>query len=636
MIDSLGITFANPGYYPLGLLWIAVLLLVIYNVGWRKRALEKLKVLNFPGAFSLPKLRSFKTILSLFGYLFLLIALWGPQWGQKEKQIKAQGLDLCFAIDLSRSMLAEDVTPSRLQSAKNQLSIFMGRMAGDRASLVGFAGSAFVAAPLTTDYHAILGFLDPMVPSYISDQSTNLSVGIDTCLTSLGLDEVKDRVEIEDLAAKVIVLITDGEETGTDFNGAVARAEKLGVPVYTFAVGTSKGGLIPVRNDRGVQFLKDPANPAANVISKLEDKVIKDVAAKTGGKIFYLTNGVDAWKDFEKALSNYKRDSVEAGTRLDREDRFQWPLLIACLLLLLDFFLPEAGGIFGKNGKKVMSAWLLLLLFPTYSPPIRASTNLMPWTVYKNNKAVKKYIASELGESRKLFEEALSDEAADLNLRFNWAVTRFSMALPKKEENSEQAPQGEQKEAINKKVVQEALNELLAIEKSYRALQGDTPAKEDIFLKALKFEQALAHEVLEEKTKAFKAYYDAQLLKPFQEKLDEQIEEGIKRLLAENPSQGGGGGGGDQNEKNKDEDGDKQQDKGQGKEKNKDPKYGQGQKKPEFKGTDVDEQQAAKILESVGSKEREVQKRKAQQNAEEQQQGKGKKDGQSFGRGKQW
>ncbi|NCN42461.1 VWA domain-containing protein [bacterium] len=629
MIDKFGITFANPSYFVFLVLWCAILLLTFYNIIWRKKALQKLKVFNIPGAFTAPKWRTLKTTLSVLGYLFLVIALIGPQWGQKENPIKAQGLDLCFAIDLSRSMLAEDVLPNRLQSSKNQLSIFMGRMAGDRASLVGFAGSAFVAAPLTTDYHAILSFLDPMIPSYISDQSTNLSVGVDACLNSLGLEEVKDRIEIEDLAAKVVVLVTDGEETGSDFNGAVARAEKLGVPVYTFAVGTAKGGLIPIRSERGVQYLKDPSNPSKNVITKLEDKVIKEVAGKTGGKIFYLTNGVDAWKEFEEALANYKRDSVEAGTRLDREDRFQWPLLIAFLFLLLDFFLPEAGRIFRKGS--LGSIILFLLLTPSAKAE---EANLMPWTIYKNNKGVDKFFDGELSDSRLQFEDALADRASDLRLRFNWAATRFAMALPKAPPKGEDGapPASNQEQQINEKVVNEALKEFLAIEKDYLKGREETP-KDDIFLKSLKFEQALAHEILKEKTKGLQAFYRAQTLGPEEEQLDGEIEEGIKRLLSEPPADGGGGGGGGQDDP---KDGESKDGEGKGDKKDQNPKYGQGQKKPEFKGTDVDKEQAAKILESVGSKERDVQMRKAQQNAEEQQQGKGKQDGQSFGRGKQW
>ena len=625
MIERFGITFANPFYFPLLFLWGAVLVIILFNIKWRRKALASLKVLNIADAFKAPKLRSLKTVLGICGYFFLIVSLLGPQWGQKEKPIKAQGLDLCFALDLSRSMFSEDVSPNRLQSAKNQLSIFMGRMSGDRASLVGFAGSAFVAAPLTNDYNAILSFLDPMIPDYISDQSTNLSVGVDACMTSLGLEEVKDRVEIEDLAAKVIVLVTDGEETGSDFNGAVARAEKLGVPVYTFAVGTAKGGLIPIRSDRGVQYLKDPSNPSSNVISKLEDKVIKDIASKTGGKIFYLTNGVDAWKDFEDALSNYKRDSVEAGTRLDREDRFQWPLLLAFLLLFIDFLLPEAG--FARRKKKLSA--ILIFLFFSSSFSLQAK-ELMPWTILKNNKAVDAYIEGDLPRSRELFEEALSDNAENLNLRFNWAANRFRMALPKK---SEEAPdQQKEEKTINKKVVNESLKEFQAIEEDYISSNPERP-QEDMFLKALKFEKALALEVTEKKQEALMSYYEAQNQLPVHQKLDEQIENGIKRLLAASPK-GGGGGGGGKDDKDKSKDGQNKQKDGKG-DKDKNKKFGQG-KKTQFKGTDVDKDQAKKILESVGSKERDVQKRKAKQNAEEQQQGKGKKNGQSFGRGKQW
>ncbi len=497
------------------------------------------------------------------------------------------------------------------------MTIFMQRMGNDRAALVGFAGSAFIAAPLTTDHRAIMSFLDPMNNSYISDQSTNLAVGVDACLKALGLESVKDRAEIADLAAKVIVIISDGEETGSDFRGAIARAENLGVPIYSFAVGTARGGPIPIRSERGVEYLKDPDNGGNNVITKLEEKRLKEMANKTGGKVFYLSSGVEILKDFEAALANYKRDSVDAGTRLDREDRFQWPLILAFLFLFLDFLIPERGFAFRKRarrGQSNLGVWIAGALVLLSSQGARANpaadSTLMPWTIFRNNRALALYRKQALPEARKSFEDALSDNSRHFVLRFNWAATRLAMALPQ-----------QQGQEINQKILDEVSGELKKLLKEY-----PVKAKEDAFLKGLHYQLALALELKKQKEEALIHYYSALHQGPVNDKLDASTEEGIRRLLAESPQSGGGGGGGGQGENPEPQD---------GQEPPKNPQYGQQQRKPEFQGTDIDQSQAQKILESVGSKEREVQKRRSQKEAQERQRERGK-DGQSFGRGKQW
>jgi Ca-activated chloride channel family protein len=616
LFAELGIGLANPDYSGFIVAWILVLVLTIATIRWRTKTLKELNVLSWPDAFVKPRWRALKTFCQVAGFFFLVVALIGPQWGQKEKVVKAEGLDICFAIDLSRSMQAEDVVPSRLQAAKNQLTIFMQRMGGDRAALVGFAGSAFIAAPLTTDHRALVSFLDPMDPSYISDQSTNLSVGIDACLKALSLDKVKERAEIADLAAKVVVLVSDGEETGDDFQGAVKRAEALGVPVYAFAVGTAKGGLIPVRTDSGMRYLKDPDNPDANVVTKLEEKKIKEIAEKTGGKVFYLSGGVEVLKDFEAALTNYKRDSVDAGTRLDREDRFQWPLAVAFFLLFLDFLIPELGfawKLFAqRKGSAALKAVAVSLVFAA-APRSEAEglpSKLMPWTIFRSNRGTSQYQDKQLPESRQSFETALADDSRDLMLRYNWAATRLAMSAPQ-----------EKGQDFNQKILDEASGELKKILR-----ESETKNPHDPFLKPLHYQLGLALELKKDKTGALQNYYRSLRIPPANPKLDTLTEEGIRRLLAAEQQNGGGGG---QNQKQDDQ-------KGEGDKDKKEQKFGQGPQKPaEFKGTDVNESQAKKILESVGSKEREVQKRRSQNEAKDKQRARGD-DGPSNGRGKQW
>jgi hypothetical protein len=276
--------------------------------------------------------------------------------------------------------------------------------------------------------------------------------------------------------------------------------------------------------------------------------------------------------------------------------------------------------------------WLLALGFSTLSRELLANSQeksyeLNPITIYKNNKGVKLYSSRKNTEARQQFEEALADKSDNLILRFNWASNRLIMAFPQDGEGKT-GPQGESNpKDMNQKILDESLGELRKIYQSY------LPQKvEDEFYKALNYQLGLAYELKQSKTDALKHYYAALSLKPANPKLDEFTQEAIKRLLvSDSSSDGGGGGGGQSDKKDKESNGDAQGDKEEQK-----PQYSQGQgQQPKFSGTDIDEQQAKKILESVQGKEQEVQKRKIQKEAKEKSQ-RGNQEGQSFGRGKQW
>jgi Ca-activated chloride channel family protein len=615
-VNELGIYFSQSQRWPLLVVAGLVLFYMLRTVAWRRHALALLRVSAFKDAYDLPVNRWIKSWCQALGIVFAVIAALGPQWGQKEHSIKASGLDICLAIDLSRSMMAEDVAPNRLKGAKNQLSVFLNRLSGDRIGLVGFAGSAYVASPLTPDSDALLGFLEPMEPAFISDQSTNLATGVDACMTALGLDQVRDRNEIADFAAKVIVLLTDGEEQGEDVNGSVVRAERLGVPIYSMLVGTAQGGMIPSRNESGMGYVKDPST-GQNVITKLLDERPKELATKTGGQVFYLSQGVEAWKRFEEAIANYKRDNVNAGTKLDREERFQFPLLLAFLLLLIDFFLPETTLFRPKNGTKALV--LLLALGATQSQA--ASQSPDPSLVYENNKGVGTFAAGDFAVAQKHFEQGLAEDASDPRLRLNWASNRLHMALPPAEKAGAD-PKAAAKPQVNKKVAEEALKELDRL--------AEKGPRDPAFRQALEFQRGIANQLLERKKEALASYYSAMALSK-NAVIDEMAKNNIKQLLAEGGGGGGGGGSGEQGEKDKSEqpqDGEGEGDKPQN------PQYGQGQQEPQFSGTDIDENQAQQILESVEAKERETQGKKARKDAKSgQNQG---EDGDSQGRGRQW
>lgn len=297
-MNSMGIHWAFVDQYWYWLLAIPFILFLFYLSAKKRREVLELLVHTPRAQFKRPQNRKVKNILFIIGLLFVIISYLGPQWGQKPHVVKAEGLDICFALDLSKSMLVEDVSPNRLSQIKNQLMIFLPKLTGDRVSIVAFAGSGYVVAPLSSDYLAIQDFVEPLEPDFISDQSTRLSVALDTCAEALKVKGIKDYSEIEEEAAKVIVLLSDGEDTVDEGKFSIEQSKKLKIPVFSIAIGTEEGGPVPVydSNRNVVNYLKNGSEP---VLSQIKDTALKQLAEESGGKVFYASNGVSVWDDLE-------------------------------------------------------------------------------------------------------------------------------------------------------------------------------------------------------------------------------------------------------------------------------------------------------------------------------------------------
>lgn len=333
--------FPERAYWLVAALLVAFLIFAVSKK--RKALLQKWNLIRSDApAFTRPANRVLKTALYLAGFVLLALAFMGPQWGQKEHALKTEGLDMCIALDLSRSMLAEDMSPSRLDQAKNQLTAFLPKLGGDRVTLVAFAGSAYMASPLTSDYSALINYLAPLDPSFITNQATSLDSAILNCLRGLKVNDAATAESLEWESAKLIALVTDGESTGDEGSPAVDRLKKLGIPVFAIALGTREGAKIPIRDERGQlrSYLPDPTT-GKPAVTKLEDESLKKIAMATEGQVFYGENGLSAWQDFYAATKKFKRSAQDAGSRFSKEHRFQFPLGIAFLFLLWDLLLTE-------------------------------------------------------------------------------------------------------------------------------------------------------------------------------------------------------------------------------------------------------------------------------------------------------
>jgi len=332
-METSSLTFASP-------LWFIALAVIPVVAGlyiWSQRRSDRLiaKVVaprlrsQLAGAVSRGR-RIFKAILMMLVFAFLVIALARPQMGYVEQEIKQTGRDVIFAIDTSRSMLATDVTPTRLARAKLAAQDLMNLVHGDRIGLIAFAGSAFLQAPLTLDYNAVLNSLDELDTNIIPKGGTDIAAAIDTAIEAFGKGEGKTRA---------LIILTDGEELDANGIAAAKKAGALGIRIFTVGVGSAEGSLIPIRTEGGgADFVRDQNNKP--VQSRLDAARLKEIAEAAGG--FYLPLGPDvAQTIFEKGIVPI--DKTEAGIMTSRKpiERYEWPLSAALILLGLWFMLGD-------------------------------------------------------------------------------------------------------------------------------------------------------------------------------------------------------------------------------------------------------------------------------------------------------
>ena len=261
----------------------------------------------------------------------LVIALAGPKWGFQWEEVRRQGIDLIVAIDTSRSMLASDVKPNRLERAKLAVLDLVQRLQGDRVGLVAFAGTAFLECPLTLDYAAFEGSLDAVHVGLIPRGGTALARAIDTSL---------DGFEARQGRHEVLILITDGEDNEGDYEAAAKRAADAGVKIYTVGIGTTEGELIPTGEKNAQGFVKDRSGQV--VKSRLNEDALQKIALATGGA---YVRGVGASLGLDEVFREHiaKIEKREVASTLERryEDRFQIVLAAALLLLIAEALVGE-------------------------------------------------------------------------------------------------------------------------------------------------------------------------------------------------------------------------------------------------------------------------------------------------------
>ncbi|MFK7750163.1 MAG: VWA domain-containing protein [Kordia sp.] len=320
-------------FYLLIVIPIVVLVFVLMQL-WKRSAQRKFANKQLLERLS-PEKSTFKPILKLTIWCLaigsLVVALVNPKIGTKLETVKREGVDIVFAVDVSKSMLAEDISPSRLDKAKRIVSEIINNLGSDRIGIIAYAGRAVPQLPITTDFSAAKMFLSNLDTNMLSSQGTAIDDAIRLAKTYY--DDVEQ-------TNRVLVIISDGEDHTGGAGQLAEEATKEGIKTYTIGVGTAKGGRIPLKRRGIVESYKRDLQGEV-VITRLNEKTLKEIASEGEGEYIDGTITEAAVAFVTDKLSTMNKTEFEAKKFSEFQDQFQWFLALGIFLLLLDVFLLE-------------------------------------------------------------------------------------------------------------------------------------------------------------------------------------------------------------------------------------------------------------------------------------------------------
>lgn len=255
------------------------------------------------------------------GLFFLAVALAGPKIGTEVREVQRQGVDLLVAMDLSASMNAEDVRPSRLEKAKHEVNRMVDRLEGDRTGLVVFTGEAYLQAPMTVDYSAMRLFLDIAESGQMPTTSTDFSAAMSTARQAFeSIEEENNQSE----AAKVMLIISDGENHGGSYEEELQALLEMGVSVYTLGIGTTDGARIPLYDESGSLMGYKRDSDGQVVTTRLEPQTLQEIASEADGEYYEIRNGSESIDAFLGRLDDLQQGEFASQEYADYKNRYQW------------------------------------------------------------------------------------------------------------------------------------------------------------------------------------------------------------------------------------------------------------------------------------------------------------------------
>lgn len=324
--------FDNINYFYLLIVVALLTLLFIAHLLWQKRQQNKFasyKALSILAPNRSKNKTLIKASLFLLALTLLVFGLVNPKIGTRIETVKRQGIDIVFIIDVSKSMLAEDMQPNRLAKTKQLVSQIINNLGSDRVGIVGYAASAFPMLPITTDYYAAKMYLQSMNTDMVSSQGTDFEDAIR--VGSNYFDNPK--------TSKLMILISDGEDHGEDMKSAVQIAKEKDIRITTIGVGTEDGGPIPIRSTKGVEYKKDW--DGETVITKMNPETLRYIAEQTGGSYYYGSNTQEIVELVKSDLEKIEKTDFESQQIAEFQSQFQWFLLAAFVLFFIDLFILE-------------------------------------------------------------------------------------------------------------------------------------------------------------------------------------------------------------------------------------------------------------------------------------------------------
>jgi len=400
------VSFAAPGVLLAGVVVLALLVVGLRRADRRRQA----DLARFASAHVLADLtadvsaprRRLKRAMVVTGIGLVLLALAGPEIGHRFEESRRRGIDVLIAVDVSKSMLAGDVVPNRLERAKLAVADLVAQL-GDRVGLIAFAGTAFLQCPLTLDHRAFDESLAVLAPDLIPQPGSNLASAIRVAEAALATEQRN---------VKLLVLFSDGEDLGGDAVEAATAAAKNGLRIFTVGVGTPAGELIPVPGyDGGTDFVKDAQGQI--VKSRLDEATLTAVAEATGG--FYVPlgargEGIAAIR--ERALDPIPKEELAARLRQVPQNRFQWPLLLGVVLLLVEPLVSDR-----RRGARAAA-----------TAALAAGLALLPWApadAASAGEAKRLYDAGQYAAARDAYRAAHEADPENRDLDFNLGAAAY-------------------------------------------------------------------------------------------------------------------------------------------------------------------------------------------------------------------
>ena len=312
---------------------VVILLYLIFRL-WQKRARSKFAKPELL-SFLTPNRSSFKPFLKLSLILLalasLIFGLVNPKVGSQLETVKREGVDIVFAVDVSKSMEAEDIAPNRLEKAKQIITKVIENLGSDRIGIIIYAGSSYPLLPITTDYAAAKMFLQNANTDMVSNQGTAINDAIERALSYYDNDDQTNRF---------LVIVSDGEDHQENTLELAKEAAKKGIKIYTVGIGTAKGGPIPIKdNGRVVAYKKN--NEGTVVVTQMNEQILRDLASTGNGKYINGNRTQETISTIKEVLENAEKSEFETKQFSDYKDQFQWFVGIGLLLLIIDVTLLE-------------------------------------------------------------------------------------------------------------------------------------------------------------------------------------------------------------------------------------------------------------------------------------------------------